>query len=136
MPNTPHILFQKGYSSVEKQQLGPYGLESLISAQEEIHMTAYRVTVAPYSTTAVGYHQLAEEIYYVLVGSGTAVLNGAEQPLHAGDFLRLPPGTKHGFITEAEPLVMLDIHSPGSRPDRDIYFEAETPEGFNAKDQP
>ena len=50
--------------------------------------------------------------------------------LRPGDFLRLPPGTTHGFITRDEPLVMLDIHAPGSRPDHDVFFVGEVPEGF------
>ncbi len=112
------------------QKLGPYEIESLIPLADEGAGTAYRVRIEPHSTTSVSYHKLAEEIYYVLEGSGMAVLNGEHRCLRTGDFLRLPPGTTHGFITEDEPLVMLDIHSPGSRPDRDVYFVGATPPGF------
>ena len=92
--------------------------------------TAYRVRIAPHSTTSVSYHKLAEEIYFVISGSGTAVLNGISHTLKRGDFLRLPPGTTHGFVTEEEALVMLDIHNPGSRPDRDVFFVGKAPQGF------
>jgi quercetin dioxygenase-like cupin family protein len=112
------------------EQLGPYRIESLIPPEHEAACTAYRVWIAPHSTTSVSFHRVAEEIYYVLSGQGTAVLNGERHELRAGDFLRLPPGTTHGFITGAEALLMLDIHTPGSRPDRDVYFVGETPEGF------
>ena len=112
------------------QQLGPYQIESLIPLADEGAGTAYRVRIAPHSTTSVSYHKLAEEIYYVLSGSGTAILNGAPFELKTGDFLRLPPCTTHGFVTKEEALVMLDLHSPGSRPDRDVYFVGETPQGF------
>ncbi len=112
------------------QKLGPYQIESLIPLADEGMGTAYRVRIEPHSTTSVSYHKLAEELYYVLSGSGVAVLNGAHHELRTGDFLRLPPGTTHGFITDGEPLVMLDIHSPGSRPDRDVYFVGEVPQGF------
>jgi len=130
MGTSGHIIFHSSNSELDPQQLGPYGLETFISEPDEIHMTAYRVTVRPHSSTAIGYHQDAEEIYYVLGGSGFAVLNGEERRIQTGDFFRLPPGTTHGFITTEEALVMLDIHSPGSRPDRDIYFTSETPDGF------
>ena len=57
-------------------------------------------------------------------------------PLKSGlfhvDFLRLPPGTTHGFVTGADELVLLDIHTPGSRPDRDVYFVGDVPPGFRA----
>ena len=114
----------------EKSQLGPYFIESLIPRAEESALTAYRVRIAPHSTTSVSYHKVAEELYYVLSGEGVALLNGEPHPLRIGDFLRLPPGTRHGFVTQAEELVMLDIHSPGSRPDRDVFFQGQVPEGF------
>ena len=115
------------------QRLGPYHLESLIDADEEGSGTAYRVRIAPHERTAVSYHRLAEEYYYVIAGRGVAILDGCEYPLSPGVFLRLPPGTTHGFVTADEPLEMLDIHTPGSRPDRDVYFvDGAAPEGFSS----
>jgi mannose-6-phosphate isomerase-like protein (cupin superfamily) len=114
-------------------QLGPYALETLIEEAEEGAATAYCVTIAPHEHTRVSYHRVAEEFYYVLSGSGTAMLDGQPYPLTAGDFLRLPPGTTHGFVTEEAPLEMLNMHVPGSRPDRDVYFlDGPPPEGFAA----
>jgi quercetin dioxygenase-like cupin family protein len=124
------IIYRSG--GVGVRHLGPYALETLIREPEEIGMTAYRVTVEPHSRTAISYHREAEEIYYVLSGAGEALLDGQPYSLRAGDFLRLPPGTTHGFVTGEDPLQMLDIHSPGSRPDRDVYFQGEAPEGFGA----
>jgi len=113
------------------QRLGPYCLESLIDAAEEGAGTAYRVRIGPHERTAISYHRVAEEYYYVLAGRGIAILDGREYPLATGDFLRLPPGATHGFVTGDEPLEMLDIHTPGSRPDRDVYFlDGAAPEGF------
>jgi mannose-6-phosphate isomerase-like protein (cupin superfamily) len=113
------------------QSLGPYRLESLIDPDEEGEATAYRVTIAAHQRTSVSYHRVAEEMYFVLSGSGTAILNGREHHLASGDFLRLPPGTTHGFATGDEPLEMLNIHTPGSRPDRDVYFvDGPPPDGF------
>lgn len=120
-------------SATEVRKLGPYQIESLIPPEHEGAGTAYRVRIEPHQRTSVSYHKIAEEYYYVLSGHGVAILNGAEHQLQQGDFLRLPPGTTHGFITADEPLVMLDIHAPGSRPDRDVYFVGETPEGFTVK---
>lgn len=115
------------------QKLGPYEIEPLIPLEDEGAGTAYRVRIEPHSTTSVSYHKLAEEIYFVISGSGTALLNGETYRLRTGDFLRLPPGTTHGFVTQEEALVMLDIHSPGSRPNRDVYFVGEVPQGFNSQ---
>lgn len=129
------ILHQRaGSQSTAKQKLGPYEIESLIPPGDEGAGTAYRVRIEPHQTTSVSYHKVAEEFYYVLAGSGVAVLNGERYELREGDFLRLPSGTTHGFITQSEPLVMLDIHAPGSRPDHDVFFVGETPLGFGGND--
>ncbi len=112
-------------------QLGPYAIESLILPQEEIRSTAYRVKVEPNSITSTSFHRIAEELYFVLSGDGVAVLDGVKHQLKAGVFLRLPPGTTHSFTAGPSGLEMLDIHTPGCRPDRDVYFVgSETPEGF------
>jgi mannose-6-phosphate isomerase-like protein (cupin superfamily) len=130
--NTLAIIHRHTPDAARIQYLGPYGIESLIEPEEEASGTAYRVHIAPGQRTAVSYHRVAEEYYFVLSGQGMAILDGVEHTLASGDFLRLPPGTKHGFVTLDEPLEMLNIHTPGSRPDRDVYFvDSEAPEGFS-----
>ena len=132
MSALPSILHHHATSDLPKMKLGPYEIQALISPDDERSGTAYRVRIDPHQTTSVSYHKKAEEYYYVISGCGTAILNGQSYRLNAGDFLRLPPGTTHGFITLDEPLVMLDIHTPGSRPDHDVFFIGETPNGFAA----
>jgi mannose-6-phosphate isomerase-like protein (cupin superfamily) len=134
MASPLRIVHYRGTSPSFVQRLGPYKIESLIASEDEFAATAYRVRIEPNQTTGVSYHKVAEEFYYVLSGSGTAVLNGEPFRLAAGDFLRLPPGTTHGFVTQDEPLVMLDFHTPGSRPNHDVYFVGATPEGFAVLD--
>lgn len=113
------------------QHLGPYAIESLIKRNEEGAGTVYRVQIGAHQCTRVSYHRVAEEYYYVLLGHGTAILNGQEHSVAPGDFLRLPPGTTHSFVTDEVPLELLNIHTPGCRPDRDTYFaDGEAPEGF------
>ena len=130
MSSQPRIIHHHADDVSPKQKLGPYEIESLIAPEDEACGTAYRVRIEPNQTTGVSFHKIAEEFYYVLSGSGTAILNGQSHRLRKGDFLRLPPGTTHGFITGDEALVMLDIHTPGSRPDRDVFFVGEVPDGF------
>ncbi|MBK1876795.1 cupin domain-containing protein [Pelagicoccus mobilis] len=122
--------------STAKQQLGPYQIESLIPEEQEASLTAYRVRIEANQVTAESYHKIAEECYYVLEGSGIAILDGKEHPLETGDFLRLPPGTRHKFTTGKQALVMLDLHTPGSRPNKDVYFTDKTPEGFTKNGSP
>ena len=123
-------LLHVGEAGGPRVKLGPYDIETLIAESDEGAATAYRIRIAPHQRTQVSYHLVAEEFYYVISGNGVALLGGMEQPLRAGDFLRLPPGTMHGFVTTAEELVMLDVHTPGSRTNRDVYFLEGGPEGF------
>jgi quercetin dioxygenase-like cupin family protein len=112
------------------QQLGPYQIEALLTPEQERAGTVYRVRIAPGQRTSISYHKVAEEYYYVLAGRGTAILDGRAHSIQAGDFLRLPPGTTHGFVTTDEALELLDVHTPGCRPDRDTFFVDVTPLGF------
>jgi quercetin dioxygenase-like cupin family protein len=115
------------------QQLGPYVIEPLIARDEQGAGTAYCVHIAAGQRTAISYHRIAEEYYYVLAGSGAAILDGQEYELTAGDFLRLPPGTTHGFVAGPDGLELLDIHTPGCWPEHDVFFVGDTPEGFEKR---
>lgn len=127
----PRLIVRASGNEAATKQLGPYGIEPLIFPQEEIRTTAYRVKVEANAITNTSFHRIAEEIYFVLGGEGVAVLDGVEHELKVGVFLRLPPGTKHSFAAGPSGLDMLDVHAPGCRPDRDVYFVGnETPEGF------
>jgi mannose-6-phosphate isomerase-like protein (cupin superfamily) len=116
------VIHRSSGDSRRQEHLGAYVIEPLIGAAEEGAGTVWRVRIAPGQRTAISYHQVAEEYYFILSGSGLAVLDGRELPIKAGDFLRLPPGTRHSFVTAQEPLEMLDIHTPGCWPQRDTFF--------------
>jgi quercetin dioxygenase-like cupin family protein len=130
MTQSRAVIHRRAGGTGTAQQLGPYAIEPLISRDEQGAGTAYRVHIAAGRRTAISYHRIAEEYYFVLAGRGAAILNGREYELLAGDFLRLPPGTTHGFIAGPEGLELLDIHTPGCWPDHDVYFVGERPEGF------
>lgn len=42
------------------------------------------------------YHRRSTELYYVLEGEGTVVLDGVEQPVRRGSIVHIPPGVVHG----------------------------------------
>lgn len=52
--------------------------------------------------TFVHYHKQNEEIYAVLTGKGTAVVDGDELQLTAGDWLRIAPSAKRQFFAAAD----------------------------------
>jgi quercetin dioxygenase-like cupin family protein len=42
------------------------------------------------------FHKRATELYYVLEGEGTVMLDGVEQPVRRGSLVHIPPGIVHG----------------------------------------
>lgn len=116
------VIHRASGQSANVEQFGPYQIEPLLTEAEEAAATVYRVRVEANQHTSTSYHEVAEEFYFVLSGTATALLDGAPHPLKPGDFLRLPPGKRHAFVTGDEPLEMLDIHTPGCRPGRDTFF--------------
>ncbi len=125
------IIHTRSCDGNARARMGPYEIESLINETDEGAATAYRVKIEPNQRTNISYHRIAEEFYYVLEGQGTAILDGVDYALREGDFLRLPPGTTHGFVAGDMGLLLLDLHCPGSRPNRDVYFVDATPEGLS-----
>jgi mannose-6-phosphate isomerase-like protein (cupin superfamily) len=65
------------------------------------------------------YHKRSTELYYVLDGSGSVILDGVEQPVSKGSLVHIPPGVVHGALGRMRVLVVgiPDI-------DDDDYFEA------------
>lgn len=47
-------------------------------------------------------HERRDEVWTVVSGKGRAVVNGVEQPVKAGDVLRLPAGCRHKIIADSE----------------------------------
>ena len=80
------LIHRRSGNPERAEHLGPYLIEPLIDAAEEGRATVYRVAIPAGSQTAISYHRLAEEFYFVLAGRGTAVLDGRNYPLETGDF--------------------------------------------------
>jgi quercetin dioxygenase-like cupin family protein len=76
------------------------------------------------------YHRIATELYYVLEGEGTVLLDGVAQPVRKGSLVHIPPGVVHGAVGRMRVLVVgiPDIS------DGDLYFP-ETPDQ-DKKSQP
>lgn len=52
------------------------------------------------------YHRRSTELYYVLEGEGTVVLDGAEHEVAKGSLLHIPPGVVHGAMGRMRVLVV------------------------------
>ena len=84
--------------------------------------SAYMVRMEPFQIKKPSYHKKGEELYYVVSGTGKAVLDGNNYKLKEGCFFRVPPGVVHQFSTDAQPMCILNFHSPPVFSDKDTYF--------------
>jgi quercetin dioxygenase-like cupin family protein len=67
------------------------------------------------------YHRRATELYYVLEGEGTVLLDGVEHPVRPGSIVHIPPGVVHGARGRMRVLV---IGIPDIAED-DMFFPEE-----------
>jgi quercetin dioxygenase-like cupin family protein len=76
------------------------------------HVMAYRLAVDPDSGVS-HVHKGAEEVLYVLEGSGEARVEGATHRVGAGQAVFIPDGAEHSYInTGANPLVVVGAMAP------------------------
>lgn len=71
------------------------------------------------------YHKRATELYYVLEGEGSVVLDGVEHPVRKGSVVQIPPGVVHSAKGRVRVLV---VGIPDMAED-DLFFpdEEQTP---------
>ena len=64
------------------------------------------------------YHKIATEMYYVLEGEGSVMLDGEERAVRKGSMVHIPPGVVHGAVGKMRVLVVgiPDID------DSDVYY--------------
>ncbi len=71
---------------------------------------AVKIVMKPGHHMSYHAHHVREEVWNVLSGSGTAILDGKKIELHPGDSLRIPCGAKHTVSADpADGLVMLEL---------------------------
>lgn len=70
------------------------------------------------------YHKRSTELYYVLAGEGSVVLDGVEHPVRAGSLVHIPPGVVHGARGRMRVLV---IGIPDIADD-DLFFPGQSSE--------
>ena len=70
------------------------------------------------------YHRRSIELYYVLEGQGSVILDGQEHPVRKGSIVHIPPGVVHGAKGHMRVLVIgiPDID------DDDLFYPEESGE--------
>lgn len=90
----PLLIRHEGHTPRERSTCG--WRDRLISREDAaLNPAAWAHAVDIYGAK-LHYHKRSTELYYVLEGSGTVVLDGVEQPVQKGSMVHIPPGVVHG----------------------------------------
>ena len=77
----------------------------------------------PGRTTGLYHAESTQEDFLVLAGQCLLLVEGAERPLEAWDFVHCPPGTEHAFVATGEgPCIILMTGAPRSSSARTIVY--------------
>lgn len=82
------------------------------------------ITLPPGTASRLHYHPVAEECYFMLVGTGRVVLAGAEHQLAPGQMVAIAPGQVHQIFNESDtPISYLAICTPPWTPDCSVFLD-------------
>src|SRR5262252_5564664 len=116
----PLLLRHEGHTPRERSACG--WRDRLISHEDAPLSPAAWAHAVDIDGAKLHYHKRSTELYYVLDGSGSVILDGVEQPVSKGSLVHIPPGVVHGARGRMRVLV---VGIPDIRDD-DLFFP-ETP---------
>jgi len=86
------------------------GVEFLKEGDMEGVLSMGRTTLEPGATIGVHSHPDTHDLYLILEGQGTGILNGERFPVGPGDLFLVKAGGSHGLINDSEtPLTFLGV---------------------------
>ncbi len=86
------------------------GVDLLRAGEMEGILSLGRTTLEPGSTIGEHTHPNTEDLYLILEGRGTGLLNGERFPVGPGDLFIVKAGGSHGLINDSDgPLTFLGV---------------------------
>jgi len=115
--NGPLLIRHEGHTPRERSACG--WLDRLISREDISLAPAAWAHAVDIDGAKLHYHKRSTELYYVLEGGGSVVLDGVAHEVSRGSLVHIPPGMVHGARGRMRVLV---VGIPDSA--EDDYFEA------------
>jgi mannose-6-phosphate isomerase-like protein (cupin superfamily) len=85
------------------------------------HAQVVVMTIQPGEDIGEETHE-GDQLLFFVEGEGRAVLDGASEPVNAGDMVYVPAGTLHNFVNSgAEPLRLVTVYAPPEHPDGTVH---------------
>ena len=111
----PNLILRHEDEAARERSACGYRYRLLSKGDENIAAWAHAVDI---DGARPHFHKRTTELYYVLEGEGSVVLDGQERDVRPGTMIHIPPGVVHGAIGKMRVLVVgiPDID------DSDIYY--------------
>lgn len=82
------------------------------------------IVIKPGRQSQAHYHNLIEEVYYLLAGCGLLTVGQETSTVRAGDTIVIPPGTSHKIANTGETeLVMIVTCAPAWHVEDNVFLE-------------
>jgi mannose-6-phosphate isomerase-like protein (cupin superfamily) len=95
------------------------------STSPAVNQSLAEATIPVGGATQAHYHVAAEELYFLVAGTGRMRLGEEERDVAAGDCIVIAPGAPHKiWNTGAEPLVLLCCCAPPYRHEDTVLVES------------
>jgi len=102
LPTANLILRHESYVARERSACG-HRYRLLSRGDEDVAAWAHAVDI---DWAKPHYHKIATELYYVLEGEGSVMLDGEEREVRKGSMVHIPPGVVHGAVGKMRVLVV------------------------------
>lgn len=110
-------------TGTSRTKLDPDGDERFVSLRRALGVTSFgmnQLVLAPRQRGRIHRHQRQEEVYLVLEGMLTLVVEGEEQTVERGELVRVAPEVRRQLVNRGpERLVMVALGGDGEHTGRD-----------------
>lgn len=113
--DTPGLYVRHESDAPSERSLCGWRYRLVSEGDEHVQAWAHSVDI---DGSKAHYHKIGTELYYVVEGEGTLILDGVEHPVKKGSFAHIPPGVVHSSKGRMKVLV---VGIPNIDDD-DLYF--------------
>jgi mannose-6-phosphate isomerase-like protein (cupin superfamily) len=110
-------------TGTSRTKLDPDGEERFVSLRRALGVTSFgmnQLVLAPRQRGRIHRHQRQEEVYFVLEGTLTLVVEGVEQTVERGELVRVAPEVRRQLVNRGpDRLVMVALGGDGEHTGRD-----------------
>ena len=110
-------------TGTSRTKLDPDGEERFVSLRRALGVTSFginQLVLGPRQRGRIHRHERQEEVYLVLQGTLTLVVEGEEQAVERGELVRVAPAVRRQLVNRGpERLVMLALGAAGEHAGRD-----------------